>query len=140
MHKYEIGGKTYIQRELVLGQVRDVLAILQGVRLPAVLDTFSLVAGLGEHLPGLLAVVLTEEGKSARQKDRAALAEELAETLTLPQTLQVVEDFFRCNPISLLLDRMTALAVTATGAIGSPPYASGAPGETSPAEITSSGA
>ena len=108
--KYEIGDKILIQRPLVLGQLRQLLAVLDGITLPADLNTRSLVEALGDQLPRALAVVLTEQGKSPKDKDIDTLAEEIDYGMSLEQIVQAVEDFFVCNPLSSLLDKLTGAA------------------------------
>lgn len=108
--KYDIGGKIYVQRPLVLGQTRQLLRLLGGLELPGNLEIRSVIETLGESLPAALAVVLTEEGKNPKDKDLEALASELEFEITLDQTAQVVEDFFGCNPLPSLLDKLTEAA------------------------------
>jgi hypothetical protein len=105
--KYEIGGKNYIQKPLVLGQIRQLLEVLKGVTIPANSDTLALVNAMSDRLPAALAVVLIPEGLSSlRDKDLDALALEIAFAITPEQTLGVVEDFFDCNPLPSLLNRL----------------------------------
>ena len=135
--KYDIGEKVYIQRPLVLGQTRQLLAVLDGVTLPDNLDIRSLIASLGKSLPGALAVVLTEEGKSPKDKDLDALSAELEFSITLEQTAQVIEDFFSCNPLPSLLDKLTeAAGKIGAGMKAMPSKISASP---SPAEISAAG-
>ena len=140
--KYDIGGKVYVQRPLVLGQTRQLLRVLDGLALPGNLEVRSLIETLGESLPAALAVVLTEEGKSPKDKDIEALAAELEFSITLEQTAQVIEDFFDCNPLPSLLDKLTKAAgnigagMKATALKNS---ASSSPAETSAAGTESSG-
>jgi hypothetical protein len=142
--KYEIGGKTYVQRTLVLGQTRQLLGVVRFIKLPGDLEIRSLIEALGPHLPGVLAVVLTEEGKSPRDKDLEVLAAELEFSITLEQTAQVIEDFFSCNPLPSLLDKLTQAAGKISAKIGKPktesnPSASSSQAETSAAGTESSG-
>jgi hypothetical protein len=141
--KYAIGGKVYIQRALVLGQTRQLLRLLDGITLPGNLEIRSLIETLGESLPAALAIVLTEEGKSPKDKDLDALASEMEFAITLEQTAQVVEDFFGCNSLPSLLNKMTEAA----GKIGAgmkatelKTSASSLPAEISPGGTESSGA
>ncbi|NPU84373.1 MAG: hypothetical protein HPY65_07775 [Syntrophaceae bacterium] len=111
--RYLINDKTYVQTPLVLGQVRQLLEVLKDFRLPEEFTAPQLMELLGpDRLPAALAVVLTEEGKSPRDKDIAALAADLEFSITAEMALQVVNDFFACNPISSLLAGMR-------GALGS---------------------
>ena len=78
--------------------------------LPGDLEIRSLIQSLGGSLPAALAVVLTEKGKSPKDKDVEALGSEIEFSITLEQTVQVVEDFFSCNPLHSLFDKLTQAA------------------------------
>jgi len=108
--KYETAETTYIQRPLVLGQVRQLLEVIGGVQLPSGGGAAVLIAALGDKLDKALAVVLTPEGGVLRDKDIEALAAELAFTLTPETIVQVVDDFFICNPISSIVERVGNMA------------------------------
>jgi len=141
--EYEIGGKTYIQRKLVLGQIRQLMAILDGLKVDMGMSTLDLVAALTDRLPRALAVVLTPEGVAPREKDIAKLAEEIEFEIDPETTLRVVEDFFDCNPVQDL-----ALGLRVLGAKlekraglsrGSTSSSASSPTEISPAATPSSG-
>lgn len=124
---YEIDGKTYVQKPLVLGQLSQLLAVLKDARIPVNTSVAGLMEALGGHLPDALAVVLTPEGQSPRDKNLMELSEELSFSVSLPTALQVIEDFFSLNPVSSLLERLTGgmLKITAhlnpaTESTGSP--------------------
>jgi len=139
---YKIDGTIFVQMPLVLGQLRQLLAVLKNVEIPAVADALGLIQAVGDRLPEALAVVLTERGQSPRDKDLAALADRLAFSVTPETTLQVVEDFFDCNPVSSLLERLAGVMANATrnlAPIGSTTLSSSSPQETSPGETRSSG-
>jgi hypothetical protein len=104
--KYVIGGNTYIQRPLVLGQLKQLLDVLKGITIPADMETIALVDALGGRLPKALAVVLNPEGLPLREKDIDDLAVEIEFAITLEQTVEVVEDFFACNPLPSLLSKL----------------------------------
>ena len=141
--KYDIGGKTYIQRPLVWGQILQILDILKRVTIPVGLNALSLVIALREHLSAALAVVLTPEGAILQAKDLAALAAEIEFAITPEQIFEVVEDFFVCNPLPLFLDRLGMAAGMIMGQMQrstqSTPSASSLPEATSPAGTESSG-
>ena len=90
--KYQIGGKTYIQRKLVLGQVRQLIEHLDGISFPADLnfDFSGLIAVLGGKLPIALAICLTEEGKSPRDKDIIATAGDLEFSIDAEITMEAI--------------------------------------------------
>lgn len=61
-YEYEIDGVTYIQKPLVLGQLKQLLSLLQRLRIPADTDALGVIMAIGADLPDVLAVVLTEKG------------------------------------------------------------------------------
>ena len=109
MFKYEIDDKIYTQKELVWGQVKQMIDVLKGVTFPPNPTPLDIISVLDERLPSALAVVLTEEGQSVKDKDLTALSSELSFNIPLGVTMQVIEDFFDCNPTALLLERLQKL-------------------------------
>lgn len=141
--RYRIGEKIYVQRPMVLGQLRQLFGVLKGVSIAVPIDAINLIAVLGERLPRALAIVLSPEGVHPKDKDLEALALEIEYAIPLDQVVEVVEDFFGCNPLPLLLEKMGRVA----GAIGtarmpeeSIPSVSSSAEETSPEGTPSSGA
>jgi hypothetical protein len=109
-YKYEINGKTYVLKKLVLGQMRQLIEVLKTIRIPAGAGTAGLIAALGDNLPLALAVVLTEEGKAIKDKDLEKLAEEFNEfNLEVETAIQVIDDFFVLNPIASLWEKIQGL-------------------------------
>jgi len=115
--KYNIGGKSYVQKPLVLGQLRQLLDVLRGVAIPVGAEVPEIVLALGDNLPEALAVILTESGKSPQDKDIPDLAGELAFTIPVDLTVEVIEDFFDCNPIASLLERFAGMTKKIEAAI-----------------------
>ena len=105
--KYEINGKTYTQRPLVLGQIRQMVEALRDFTMPANATAVDLAMMLDDKLPGILAIVLGVEGVSLRDKDVTALAEELRESVPVETAIQMIDDFFACNPIASLAEKMS---------------------------------
>src|SRR4030042_716835 len=128
--KYEIGGKTYIQRPLVLGQVRQICDLLQDVTIPGNADMAVIIGILGDGMPEALGMV-------------PALAEEIEFEITGEQIMQVIDDFFSCNPIASYLERLTGMLNAARKKVikrtGLKKSASSSPEETSPKGMPSSG-
>lgn len=119
---YQIGDKAYIQRPLVLGQIAQLLDLMQGTAIPVDAGALGLMAALGDKFPQALAVVLTEEGCSPRDKDIPALGCELAFAVTPEQTMEIIEHFFALNPLSSWLQsagKLVAKIGTAMNATGS---------------------
>ncbi len=106
MRQYKIGDKIYIQRPLVIGQVKQLLSVLEGLNIPSDVDVLKLIAILGDRLPDALAVILTPDGMSPKDKNLKELSEELAFSITIEKALEVVEDFFDLNPVSSLFERL----------------------------------
>lgn len=142
---YEIGGKAYIQRPLVLGQMRQLMTLMDGVIIIPETGATGLAAALGDKLSQALAIVLVEEGATLSLKDRniEAIADDLEYTVTLETTMQVVEDFFICNPIASSLERLTGMMIAARRKMvkqtGLKKSASSSAEEISPKEMPSSG-
>lgn len=101
---YEIGGKTYIQRKLVLGQIRQLTELLEGVTLPGdTSDASAWVSILGTRLPRAVGIVLAEKDQPLRDKDLAGFTKTVEFDIEPEQTVQVVQDFFACNQIASLM-------------------------------------
>lgn len=147
---YDIGGKTYVQRPLVLGQVRQLMAEISP------LGGINPEAGRAEVITALiqcsqlervLAVVLSPEGEDLRTKDIDALAREVEFGITPETIVQVVEDFFDCNPTASLLQKLIGVIVKVrqlmpgleTIQTGSNPSSVSSPTEISREETPSSG-
>lgn len=111
---YNIAGKNYIQRKLVLGQYQQLLELLKGVLLPADLDTTSLIFVIGDKMPKALAIILTPEGVSPKDKDLNAVEAEMFNTDVEETTFKVIEDFFDCNDIRLLLKKFNQVMTNIT--------------------------
>ena len=140
--KYEIGGVIYTQRPLVLGQIRQLMNLMKGIIIPHDIDTMGLVSLRGDKLPQAVAIVITPEGMSLKDKDVKALTDEIEFEISPEMSMQVVEDFFTGNPIVSLLEKLNI----AVGKIGEKMKETGLksssaplPEETSPKETASSG-
>jgi len=142
MKTYKIGGITYQQRPLVIGQVKQLLTVLEGLTIPSDIDMMGLVATLGDRLPDALAVILTPDGMSPKDKDLKKLSEELAFSLEIEQAMEVVEDFFVLNPISSLFGRLNQAIekIQAQFLMSSTTSSASSQAETSQNEIPSNGA
>lgn len=107
--RYEFGGKVYTQEKLVWGQVRQIASALKGVSFTGEMSVAGLIDMVGDKLSSVLAIVLTEEGTSIKDKDLTVLAEEIEASIPIDMLMQVVEDFFICNPMALVLEKLTGL-------------------------------
>jgi hypothetical protein len=143
---YTIDGITYEQRPLVIGQVEQLVGILQGVEFPAAAGPLEIVRAMGqERLMKACAVVLRVQG-TARWWDRDldALAEAFAWSMDAETAVRIVADFFDCNPLSSLfnaLARMNAgITAAAASLVPSPASSSSSAEETLPGGTASGGA
>ena len=136
--EYVFNGITYVQRPLVLGQVCQLVNLLEGTTFSRDGGVQAIIEALGGKIGQALAIVLTEKGTSPRDKDRYALAGELEFVMTPEDLLQVIDDFFSLNPVSSLFERMAATMKNVTGAFGtvtgSTSLSSPLPPATSPGE------
>lgn len=138
-YMYDIGGKTYVQRELVLGQINQLNKLLPDMKLPTDPTPLAIIATIGPWLPSALAIVLAEAGTSLRDKDLDALEAEIADHMDLATSMQVIEDFFVCNPLHSQRARIEQMVVTVATLTGSQNGASSSPEETSRGATQSSG-
>ncbi len=141
-YKYEIGDKTYIQKPLVWGQITQLTTLLQDIEIPEDINVQSMVLILGGKLPQALSICLTEEGKSPRDKDIQKLASEIEYEIEAETTIEVIEDFFDCNPVASILEKLSGMIRKITESIskaGLKKSVSSSQAETSPKEIKSSG-
>lgn len=138
---YEIAGKQYYQKPMVLGQWRQFLDVIKGLSIPGNVDPWGLANLLGDNLPLALAVVLNPEGVALKDKDLPALADELEFSIEPDTVVQVIEDFFACNPLPSILERLSQAAGILSGMMktSSNPSSSPSPPETSPGGTPSSG-
>ena len=138
--RYEIGGKVYIQRPLVLGQIGQLIVVLKGIEITDGMGTMDIVALLDDRLPEAIAVILTEDGKRLKDKDIKSLAEDLSETLDVETAMEIVDRFFSLNPIASVLDKLTGtMKGIARVVTGLQQPSSPSPAETLPEGTGSSG-
>lgn len=112
MYQYEVNGKIYHQKPLVLGQVKQLIIFLGNLAFPvnesAEAEIGMIMGILGDRLPHALAVVLHEDGVPLQQKNLDNLAAEIESTFDIETTMRVVEDFFECNPVVSIFNKLTA--------------------------------
>ena len=139
---YEIGGRRYVQRPIVLGQLNILLPEISGIAIDAEMDVVVLIRELGERLPAVLAAVLVEESEKdvrvAMQPGvREARAEDLAWSVDAQAALEVVTDFFDVNPISSIGAKIRGAIANVSANL--PKTASNRSCSTSPGETSQSG-
>jgi len=106
-YEYIIGTKTYTMKPLVLGQVNQLLALLKDVNLPQDGSIPMVIGALGDKLSLAIAIALHDPEVSLQNKDIKQLAKDLEFEMSPELTLEIVEDFFDCTPISSLLTKVT---------------------------------
>ena len=139
---YEIGGKRYVQRPLVLGQAIRLLEVIGAAqKLPETDDALAWLTALGEHAAEAVAAVLIPEGKAAREVDWDAQAEEIRWGADMTTTLRVIRDFFACAPASECAPLIEEIKGHLSGLLtpGSGPGSPASPAETPSAGGKSSG-
>jgi len=112
--KYSIRGKTYFQRTLVFGQIRQILTIFRKIEFSGAakkkfVSINEVIDLLGDNLLGFLAVLLIPEGSKPETKDNKKIAKELEWTIELPVITEVMTDFFILNQASEILKKLTGL-------------------------------
>jgi hypothetical protein len=108
-YKYEIDGKTYIQRPFVIGQIGQMMEVLKGIGMPSSIDALGIAKLLGDKLPDTLAIILTEEGTQLRDKNLPELAEIFREYMDIATGAEIIEHFFNANPIVSIFERLTRM-------------------------------
>ncbi len=137
---YEINGKTYIQRPLVLGQIGQITEVLKGIEITQGMGIEQIVQLLGDRLPAAMAVVLTEKGKKVRDKNLPALTEAMQDDMDVGTAIEVMDHFLSLNPIASAFGKLTGIMAGITkAATGSRTSSSQSPEETSRSGTTSSG-
>jgi hypothetical protein len=105
---YTINGKTYLLKPLVMGQLNQLLTLLKDVEIAEEMPVSSIISIVGEKLSEAFAIILHDPDVSLKTKHIQNLASEIsfAPEMTTDLTLRIVEDFFDCTPISLLLKKV----------------------------------
>lgn len=107
MFEYEIDGKKYFMKPLVMGQVQQLIKLLKVRKIPDDLSPFKVIESLGDDLCEGIAIILSENGRHLKDKDLAALTAEIKWSIKPEISFEVVRDFFVCNPIASLLEKLT---------------------------------
>lgn len=163
---YTIGGKPWTQRALVMGQWKQLMALLKGMAIPAGAGIPELVTLLGDRMPLALAVILIEEGGNLRarfglragtgfagipipewyQNEEVMLeiANDIDAGIDAETVMRVIDDFLVCNPVSSILEKLAGVLTKAgklqqTMPPGSMPSVHSSPEETSQSTTVSSG-
>jgi hypothetical protein len=108
-YKYEFGGKTWIQKPLVLAQYDQLSKIVLTLPMPKEFDVPGVIAAFGPHIHKALAIALTPEGMHPKDKDLEATAEEIEWSIDLPTIQAAVTDFFVLSPLRSLFADLTKM-------------------------------
>ena len=108
---YEIGGRKYVQKPLVLGQWKQLLTTIKFPEGGAM--TVQTITGMiGESMDTAIAIMICEEGKSLKEKNIDELAEAIRYELDMDTSMQIVEDFFLLNDLTSLVTRVAGIMVS----------------------------
>jgi len=105
-YKYEIGGITYEQKKLVMGQIYQIMNILKDVKIPTDATALNLITALGDRLSMAIAIVLHQPDVKLKDKNIEQLASDIEFEMSPELALEVIEDFFDLTPISSLLEKV----------------------------------
>lgn len=150
---YEMGGKTYIQRPLVLGQIQELIPLIEGLNIPKGADAITIAKTFGEKLNYALAIALLEKDVDEPEPEKIKNAMELldkrsveiAYSIGAEQILEVIEDFFECNRASSVIEKLGSMIRGVRNQISQASSSlsksfGGSPAATSPKGTKSSGA
>ena len=110
--EYTLGEKKYIQKALVLGQLKYITKMLKGVKFPEKLDIMAISEALEDVISDALAVVLLEDGKESALDIKAQIDSEDVRKLRAAEfdyivdsqsMVQIIDDFLVCNPVTSIL-------------------------------------
>jgi phosphoribosylpyrophosphate synthetase len=104
--EYIIAGKKYIQRPLVIGQLKQLSKLLKDVVISPDAGAAELVEAIGDKLSEAIAIVLIPEGVDIKDKNIEEIVKELEFQVDIETAVKIIEDFFDCNQVSSLLKRL----------------------------------
>ena len=101
---YEIGGRAFVQKPLVLGQVEQLLEALRDIPIPPEPTSMGMVLALAGRLPAALAVVLTPLSSRTRPRPKTSrsLRTTSPATATWPRPWRRLRIFSNVAPRSKL--------------------------------------
>lgn len=111
---YQVGEKKFVQRKLVLGQIKQLTQFLKGLdlRIPEGGDesgtAVAIFQAIGDRLAEAVSIVLVEEGQTIKERDMEKLQEYLDDNMDYEMALTVISDFFVCNPLGSVLKELQA--------------------------------
>lgn len=145
--QYKIGDKTYLQKTLVYGQIRQILGIVRKINFGkkgekiefTVTDLINL---LGDGILNFISILLIPSDSTPKDKDNSKIAKEIEWEITSDIILEVMSDFFVFNQVSEVQKKMMEMMKKMGLRIQRKDLTTLSPKsqeETSPEEISSSG-
>ena len=110
--EYTLGDKTYVQKSLVLGQLKCLTKLLKGLKLPEKLDIVAIAEALEDVISNALAIVLLEVGKESIESIKAQVENEAVRNQRATEfdyivnsndVVTMIDDFLACNPVTSIL-------------------------------------
>lgn len=117
-YEYVIGGKVYTMKPLVLGQVNQLINLIKDVNMPSESSVTNVIMALGDKLPKAIAIVLHDPETTLKNKNVEDVADTISFEMSPEQTLEIVDDFFDCIPISSILTKLTGTIKRVTEKMG----------------------
>lgn len=118
---YSIKGRSFYQKELVLGQLELLVDLLKDVGLEKGLTNLEILKVLGGKMPRAMAIVLLEDGcvinkvemkeneKAVEMEDIRKLTDFFANNVDISLALKVIADFFVCTPMTDIMQALASL-------------------------------
>ena len=106
---YIIGDQRFYQKPLVIGQTVQLMKELSKVKLTGGWSVLNIMDSVGDKIADLITIVLIQSGKTLKDKDRVEMSGFLNDNLSMDMAIEIVEDFFLCNKIQSLLDKVTLM-------------------------------
>ncbi|MDD3847184.1 MAG: hypothetical protein PHC90_12615 [Syntrophorhabdaceae bacterium] len=137
---YEINGTTYIQRPLVLGQIKQLSNVLENISVSMLTDETAMAKLLVNNISPVIAVVITKEGVRLQDKDIEAFSGEIEFAIDAETVTRVVQDFFVCNPVASIYEKLSGMVKSIRkGKEKQAETGSTGPASSSPAETSQNG-
>lgn len=118
---YNVKGRVFYQKELVLGQLELLVDLLKDLELEKGLTNLQILKALGGKMPHAMAIVLLEEscisdkieikenGKSIGMEEVKKLTQFFANNVDISLALKVIIDFFVCTPMANIMQTLATL-------------------------------
>jgi hypothetical protein len=107
-YTYEIAGKTYIQRPLVLGQLKQLSAVMKH-EIPSEINMMGVIDILSDVFPDILAISLTEGDTPIKEKNIPALTALFREFVDIGMIVKIMNGMFCLEPGIFLLSDTAGL-------------------------------